>query len=656
MQPTQALYKKYDKIWNTFIIKDLKGFVKMKMILNRLKIENFKGLRAFEIKPDGKNIEITGRNKLGKTTVYDAFLWLLFGKNSAGETKFTIKPTNLPVETENSVEADFTVDGKPLTLKKVYASKYVKTTGEYKSSELECYINSVPKKIREYEAEIAKIIGEEQFKLLTNPKHFAENLDWKKRREILFSLAGSRTERELASDNPIFSEIETDLESHSSTDLLKIVTSQVKSNSERINVLPKLINENVSNLSGRSENPADVENKIADLRNKSSELSEEIGKLTVWNPKESAEYKETAEKLNALELENANFRNEQKNKEREARKELSELENQLTAAMIDLDNANSDIRCCEKDRLDIISDNNRLKALEWNGDTVCPTCGQAIPQDRIDKAKADFNADITARYDRNIQRMTNMCKRLDDATEKRDLFSKKVSKIENEISEIKRNLPVSVEVFNLPDYERQASKLKNQLSELALKPNPNMNRIYDLHRQIEDISKKIDDKTIVLNALKLDERTNSRISELKAEQMKLRGEQAKLQCKLDTVNDFIRYKVDIVTETVNGMFKIAKFKLFEPNKTNDGLTECCEAVAFDADRYGDINTAGKILVGIDIISTLSERYGLAVPLFVDNIDGLDSISYNALLESVSDKMQLITLRVSDNDKLTVTNF
>ena len=628
----------------------------MKMKLNRLKIENFKGLRTFEINPDGKNIEITGRNQLGKTTVYDAFLWLLFGKNSAGETKFTIKPTNLPVETENSVEADFTVNGKPLTLKKVYASKYVKTTGEYKSSELECYINSVPKKIREYEAEIAKIIGEEQFKLLTNPKHFAENLDWKKRREILFSLAGSRTERELASDNPIFSEIETDLESHSSTDLLKIVTSQVKSNSERINVLPKLINENVGNLSGLPQNPADVESEIAALKDKSSELSEEIGKLTVWNPKESDEYKKTAEKLNALELENANFRNEQKNKEREARREIFKLENHLAATAVDRDNVNDAIRRYENERRDIIADNNRLKALEWNGDTVCPTCGQAIPQDRIDKAKADFNADITAGYDRNIQRMTEVEQLLDKNIGKRNFLDKEISKIKNEISEIKKNLPVSVEVFDLPDYKRQALELKNQLSELSLKPNPNMNRIYDLHRQIEDISKKIDDKTIVLNALKLDVRTNSRISELKAEQMKLRGEQAKLQCKLDTVNNFIRYKVDTVTETVNKMFKIAKFKLFEPNKTNDGLTECCEAVAFGADRYGDINTAGKILVGIDIISTLSERYGLAVPLFIDNIDGLDSISYDALLESVSDKMQLITLRVSDYDKLIVTKF
>lgn len=633
----------------------------MKMTLNRLKIENFKGIRAFEIIPNGKNLEITGRNKLGKTTIYDSFLWLLFGKNSAGETKFTIKPTNLPVETENSVEADFTVDGKPLTLKKVYASKYIKTTGEYKSSELECYINGVPKKVREYEGEIAKIIGEEQFKLLTNPKHFTENLDWKKRREILFALAGNKTDSEIAAENTAFSKIETDLENcGNSTDLLKVITAQVKANSERINTLPMRINENINNLSGLDVNPADVEKEISVLRNKAAEISEKIGSLKVWNPKESPEYKEVSESLADLIRRNQEFRAEQEIKEREAKRDsatkLTSLRCRLSPMQTELRIIKDNIRKLDDERRAIIADNNRLNALEWSGDTVCPTCGQAIPQDRIDKAKADFKAELTAKFDYNIKRMSEIKKALDDNIDKNNRLVKDIAEIEKEISSLETSTPVSVGVFDIPEYEEHSFEIKARLAELGTKPNPHMDEIYDLNHQLEEISKQIDDKTTILNALKLDERTNSRIAELKAEQQKLRGEQAKLQMKLDLVNSFIRYKVDRITETVNGMFKIAKFKLFELNKTNDGLTECCDAVAFGADRYGDINTAGKILVGIDIISTLSERYGLSVPLFIDNIDGLDSSSYTELLNSVSDKMQLITLRVSDNDKLTVQNF
>lgn len=264
----------------------------MKMTLNTLNIEHFKGIKQFGIAPNGANLSITGRNKQGKTTIYDAFLWLLFGKNSAGETKFTVKPTNEPTETENYVEARFDVDGKPLTLKKVYASKYIKTTGEYKGSELEYYINGVPKKKNEYETAIAEIIDEEQFKLLTNPKHFTEVLDWKKRREILFSLAETKSDSELATENPDFTEIHTELETMgNASELLKAVSAQVKKNSERINVLPKLINENTTKLSQVSAvSESDLAARNSAIKATVAANNETIGGLKAWKPTERADY------------------------------------------------------------------------------------------------------------------------------------------------------------------------------------------------------------------------------------------------------------------------------------------------------------------------------------------------------------------------------
>lgn len=632
----------------------------MVMTLNRLKIENFKGIRSFEISPNGGNLEITGRNKLGKTTIYDAFLWLLFGKNSAGETKFTVKPTMLPVETENSVEADFTVDGKPLTLKKTLASKFVKSTGEYKSSELECYINGVPKKIREYESEIANIISEDKFKLLTNPKHFTENLEWKKRREILFSISGNQTDAEIAAENPNFAEITADLEMYNSTDYLKMLTAQVKANSERINTLPMRINENVNKLSGLSDDIKTVENEIGTLRKKYAETSEKIGTLKVWNPKNSAEYLETSDKLADLIQRNRDFRGEQAAKNREAgfesAQKIIELKNRLTIYRPELRVVSENISIYENERRKVTEDNKRLNSLEWNGDTICPTCGQALPAERVEKAKADFKAKISASFDRNIVRMSEIGKNLDNYEAEKRVLEKKISEIEAEIAELESKQPVTNGVFDLPEYEELSNTLKTELTRLAEQPNPNTEEIVSLQNELADLESQLNGKNAKFNALKLDEQINARIAEIKAEQAQLRGDQARLQRKLDLLNEFIRYKVAKITEKVNGMFKIAKFKLFEPNKTNDGLTECCDAVAFGADRYGDINTAGKILVGIDIISTLSEHFGLSVPLFIDNIDGLDSTSYSGMLETIAEKMQLITLRVSDDDKLTVKEF
>ena len=566
----------------------------------------------------------------------------------------------LPVETENSVEADFTVDGKPLTLKKTLASKFVKSTGEYKSSELECYINGVPKKIREYESEIANIISEDKFKLLTNPKHFTENLEWKKRREILFSISGNQTDAEIAAENPNFAEITADLEMYNSTDYLKMLTAQVKANSERINTLPMRINENVNKLSGLSDDVKAVENEIETLRKKYAETSEKIGTLKVWNPKNSAEYLKTSDKLADLIQRNRDFRGEQAAKNREAgfesAQKIIELKGRLTNYRTELRVANENISKYENERHSIIEDNKHLNSLEWNGGTICPTCGQTLPAEYIEKAKADFKDKVSANFNCNIARMSWLGEKLDTYEAEKRLLEKKISEIEAEIAELESNQPVTNGVFDLPEYEELSTTLKTELARLAEQPNPNTEEIVSLQNELADLESQLNSKNAKFNTLKLDEQINARIAEIKAEQAQLRGDQARLQRKLDLLNEFIRYKVAKITEKVNGMFKIAKFKLFEPNKTNDGLTECCDAVAFGADRYGDINTAGKILVGIDIISTLSEHFGLSVPLFIDNIDGLDSTSYSGMLETIAEKMQLITLRVSDDDKLTVKEF
>ncbi len=632
----------------------------MELILNTLKIENFKAIKSFVLEPFGQNLAVTGKNKLGKTTVNDAYLWLLFGKNSAGETKFNIKPTDLPQEAENSVEATFTANGKPLTLKKVYASKFVKTTGEYKSSEIECYINGVPKKIREYEAVIAALIGEEQFRLLTNPNYF-NSLDWKKKRETLFSLVSTMSDADMAAGNSEFSEIADDLSScGTSTDLLKAIQAQIKNNSERINVLPKLINENTAKLSGSTAKIADCEKVIAELKDRCGIIQQEIGRLQVWDPQSSNDYRNAAEQLRELKERNAAYINEQKEKEREESSkidsELLQIEQQLSHREAEYNTVVDHKQTATSNVNTAIRWKTDLESREWNGETVCPTCKQNLPAEKIEAAKKKFEADKAEKIAALTSREKELQKTLAEYEKELKARSAEITALKNKIAEIKAKKTISKGYFNLPNYEDNAAEIEKQLAELAALPNPNIEKIENLKTELNEINAKADAENAILNSLHNDENIQRRIKELKTEQANLRVSQAGLQKKLDMINSFIRYKVDMITDSVNGMFKIVKFKLFEPNKTNDGLQECCDAIAFGAARYGDINTAGKILAGIDIIATLSDKYGLSVPLFVDNIDSLDTDSYKTLIDSISGKMQLITLRVSDCDSLKTEVF
>lgn len=637
----------------------------MKMTLNTLTVEHFKGIKSFGIAPNGANLSVTGKNKSGKTTIYDAFLWLLFGKNSAGKTDFVIKPTSEPVETENIVEAQFTVDGKPLLLKKVYASKYIKNTGEYNGSVLEYYINGVPKKKNEYDTAIAEIIDEEKFKLLTNPKYFTEILDWKTRRAILFYLAETKSDSELAAENPDFAEIRTELETMgNASELLKAVSAQVRKNSERINILPKLINENAAKLSQVSAiSASDLAARNAAIKMTVTANNEKIGVLRAWKPEENSECKEVKAELSELLRSNDRYRREQSENDKKLRSEYESKMKNLRDVLSSLNSV--------KSRLDkeIMLMNGKIRALtlemekihsrKWSGDSVCPTCGQAIPEEMLAKSKAEFDRRTEELLAQNNAEHDRICAEFDDALKESNNTEAEIAKVETAVDELRKSVPVSNFVpFDLPDFEERRRELTDKLEKLSAhsSENPHTAEIERLFEENSALENELSGNMRIMEDIRRNAELNARIAELKAEQAHLRDEQAKLQKRLDLVNAFVRYKTDMITDGINGMFQTVKFKLFEPNKTNDGLQECCEAVAFGASRYGDINTAGKILAGIDIIAALAERYGLSVPLFVDNIDGLDDESFAALTERVKGKMQLITLRVSEDTELRTEVF
>ena len=52
------------------------------VFLRNMVIDNFKGIGHFEVDIDCLLTQIRGNNGTGKTSVYDAYLWLLTGKDS----------------------------------------------------------------------------------------------------------------------------------------------------------------------------------------------------------------------------------------------------------------------------------------------------------------------------------------------------------------------------------------------------------------------------------------------------------------------------------------------------------------------------------------------------------------------------------------------
>lgn len=62
------------------------------VILKSIEIRNFRGHRDLTVNFSEKTL-ISGENATGKSTVFDAFVWLLFGKDQFDRRDFEIIPT-----------------------------------------------------------------------------------------------------------------------------------------------------------------------------------------------------------------------------------------------------------------------------------------------------------------------------------------------------------------------------------------------------------------------------------------------------------------------------------------------------------------------------------------------------------------------------------
>ena len=228
----------------------------MKIQLKQLALINFKGIRnkTISLNPDGDAF-IYGNNATGKTTVFDAFTWLLFGKDSAGRSDFEIKTLDvdgLPIEKlDHEVAATLIIDGKEVVIKRMLREKWVKKRGaevtEFEGNETLLSVNDVPKKANEFKDYISAIINENLFKLITSPTAF-NSLPWQERRKILNDICG-----EVSSDEVIsLMEVDADRKQFllnilagdtSIVDHKKAIAQKVKALKDEIKTIPTRIDE-----------------------------------------------------------------------------------------------------------------------------------------------------------------------------------------------------------------------------------------------------------------------------------------------------------------------------------------------------------------------------------------------------------------------------
>jgi DNA repair exonuclease SbcCD ATPase subunit len=636
-----------------------------------INLENFKGIKQFSLVTNGESVRVFGDNATGKTTLLDGFLWLLFDKDSQNKKDFSIKAleaTGDEVHNLNHiVEATFNIDGTEVLLKKVYFEVWTKKRGasseEFSGHKTKYYIDEVPKNKKEYTSYVAQLVEEELFKLITSPTFFNEQIKWQDRRKLLLEISGDISDDEVfASDNQLAG-LNLILKGRSLDDHRKVITERRKLINEELKTIPIRINEINKSI------PVDVVD-IESLKNDSKDIEKQMdeNKTLIYNIQNGQALQDKQLELrkvqNDLETVKRTFESDSKDKLYQLQAKLQEEQSNLKINDMKIAEQNRAVSQVNGDLKRVEEDLVKLRN-EWkevNGskhehieECVCPTCKQDLPVDQVEAARLKALESFYTKKANNLALIDSTGKDiaqhknkfLEDLKLNTTNFEKfntirreKVNQIEKVTTEIEQLKGSLKDVSESPEYikfmnlgqalEQEIASIINQ-SEQATEDIKNANIQLAAKKHLIDV--EIAEYANIGNL-------KARIQEYEEQEEMLAKEYQKLEHQLDLSEKFIRTKVELLTEKINAKFKLARFKLFD-NQINGGLNEVCETT-FDGVPYSSLNNAMRINIGLDIIETLSNHYGIVAPIFVDNAEAVTKL--NAI------DAQIISLVVSEQDK------
>lgn len=632
----------------------------MNIVLKSLDLVHFKCFPKLHLDfHEGVN-SLFGANAAGKTSVYDALTWLLFNKDSAGGARPDIKPHHAPAGTMPEVTAVLEVDGEPIKLRKVLREKWEKPRGSsierYAGDTRDYYIDDVPLAENEYKRRIAELIDERQFKLLTDVWAVTKGMHWKDRRTLLAEICGLPEDKQLLAAAPQFAELNEKVGRRTVDEYKSVLMKQRKDMNANLNTLPVRVDEcsrMVTEL--ESLDFAAAHSESDRLQAERERVQGELVKLA--NNTLAAQARNERDtlqvQLRELEAENAAHLASQRVPVED---ETSALTAALDRAKLEADRLTRTI-AQERDlvlngetRLDDYRARWRAIDAEVFTDEHCPTCGQVFPAERLAAAQQSFE-DGKNRRKNELLEDSNLLKTQISAAKDRLLTAETALKTaQDEVQKAQIALdgytpPVTIEPENLPDYNRRKSAFQTliadaekRLDRLSGDTAAEKSRLEAEHAELT--RRKLESDAVLAKEQTLAD-TRGRIAELQAEQRKAAAEVEQMDRFIAMCEEFTRYRVQAITESVNSRFRLTRWRLFT-EQVNGGLADCCEPMDSNGTAFEGTNNAMKINIGMDIIDTLSEFYGVRVPLFVDNAE---SVTHLQKIGS-----QVVRLVVSEQDK------
>ncbi len=619
------------------------------MKLISLYLKDFKGISDFHLKLNGRDAVISGDNGTGKTTIADAYHWVLFGKDSKskGQSEFDIKPLdgNHVVSAGLTPTVELVIEHRDerTLFRKEYTERWTKPRGSIRKilsgHTVKHYINGTPVRKKDYEERVANIIDSDLFQLLSDPYYFNSSLHWKERRGLLVQMCGEQDDDDIINSDDKFAPLSDILDNLSPEDCLKKLKDQRKNSVKELETLPARIEEV---LKGLPEIPADfrkesVEKKLTEQRELLQKKGQELALLNSGDNKI---------RLRELEIELEKFVADHKQKIQQQIYSLTETKNPLNGELLQIKQS------VQKNRGELENKESEAKEIElrfknyqaeWDKInvppaleefTTCPTCLQKVPESQLEKV----NAEILKKY--NLEKAEKL-EKLNDQEKQLILDRKRIKtltmvknkelqksnsllkELEKDLAGIEENIAQLVSKQSAFRKEPGYQAIQKEVDVLK-KDSQESPRLKEVAQEIEKIRQEIQKQERVLLELDIFNKGQKRVSELQEKEVQIVKVLERIEFEIALIEGFNRAKIRMLEDKINSSFTMARFKLFE-EQLNGTVIETCETLYEGVSYNSTLNDGARVNVGLDIINRFGEYYNFTPPIFFDNAESVTKV-------------------------------
>lgn len=539
----------------------------MNIQIKQLTLQNFKCFRSKEITFNSDITTIKGRNGAGKTTIADAILWCLFGKNTQGQSDFDIKTHDAdgkPIPNlDHSVEIELNVLNEKqlpnegmiknslitsdynITLKRTLKETWIKKRGSdeqvFKNNTTEYMVNGEAKTAADYKKYIAQLVDEEVFKAITNPQYFP-SLKWQVQREFLKKMAGEISDMDVYKLDETLSILSSDI-TDDIIGYLKHLSYQKKEIKVKLDRIPVRLEEQNKALPEKLDWDAiqkEYDNKAAELK----AIDEKILSIKSGNGQDLAK-EDKRKALDDMYVIKRKLEDACRTRELVAKQELNnqiiemsgkfnmlvgtqrDLENQIQSFDTLKQRCNETLEKCESDAVKIREqwkENESKTSPVWSEeDSVCPTCGQYLPHDQLHEKKQRalelFNT-------RKAEVKKELTKWADNVKSIRNDAQNQIKDFDTKKEEAEKNLAETKEQINTVFADKQ--KLEKEKASL-----PTFEQMLADDKDYQDISQKIElCKQEIDNASVNSDEEKNQLTELEAKKHQYEAELSNCQSQL----------------------------------------------------------------------------------------------------------------------------